>query len=152
MDNTEKSIKIRKLQRNDKDNYLFLMRQLSGYDYSPTQFQWDMKYVIVSPGGLLFQYSNVYCAWIEKQMVGTYKILYEPKFGQDVVHIEDVVVDSEWRNKGIGTYMIKNALNSYSGNKDVYKISLNCSKDNGAFYEKLGFKKEGYQYKLFNSL
>lgn len=64
-----------------------------------------------------------------------------------VAHIEDVVVDTSFRNFHIGTQLIKHLV-TMSKDKDVYKVILNCSEQNKTFYEKCGFQKDQHQMKI----
>ncbi|KAJ1981484.1 Glucosamine-phosphate N-acetyltransferase-like protein [Dimargaris xerosporica] len=52
-------------------------------------------------------------------------------------HIEDIVVSSTERGKRLGLYMIQQ-LKYMAEKLDCYKIILNCSEKNVAFYEKCG--------------
>ena len=54
--------------------------------------------------------------------------------------IEDVVIDSNYRGKGLGKLLI-NHLIKFSKTLDSDKIILNSKESNTKFYEKLGFKK-----------
>ncbi len=58
--------------------------------------------------------------------------------------IEDVVIDSNYRGKGLGKLLI-NHLIKFSKTLDCDKIILNSKESNTKFYEKLGFKKNETQ-------
>ena len=58
--------------------------------------------------------------------------------------IEDVVIDSNYRGKGLGKLII-NHLIKFSKTLDCDKIILNSKDSNTKFYEKLGFKKNETQ-------
>ena len=58
--------------------------------------------------------------------------------------IEDVVIDSNYRGKGLGKLLI-NHLIKFSKTLDSDKIILNSKESNTKFYEKLGFKKNETQ-------
>jgi len=58
--------------------------------------------------------------------------------------IEDVVIDSKYRGKGLGKLLI-NHLIKFSKSLDSDKIILNSKESNTKFYEKLGFKKNETQ-------
>jgi ribosomal protein S18 acetylase RimI-like enzyme len=58
--------------------------------------------------------------------------------------IEDVVIDSNYRGKGLGKLLI-NHLIKFSKSLDSDKIILNSKESNTKFYEKLGFKKNETQ-------
>jgi ribosomal protein S18 acetylase RimI-like enzyme len=63
--------------------------------------------------------------------------------------IEDVVIDKNYRSKGIGRDLIDHLIN-YSKNKKCDKIILNSSESNIIFYEKLGFKRNEVQMIIRN--
>ena len=52
--------------------------------------------------------------------------------------IENVLVKEEFRNQGIASSLIKEAIET-SKQKGFYKITLTCSDDLTYFYTKLGF-------------
>ena len=58
--------------------------------------------------------------------------------------IEDVVIDSNYRGKGLGKLLI-NYLIKFSKTLGSDKIILNAIESNTKFYEKLGFKKNETQ-------
>ena len=66
------------------------------------------------------------------------------KFG----HIEDVVVDKDHRNKGIGKLLI-NSLVDYGIKNGCYKISLNASCELSKFYTSNGFNVDGNHFDKF---
>lgn len=86
-------------------------------------------------------FHQIFIAKFEGKIIGTTTVLIEPKIIHDlsfVAHIEDVVVDSESRTKGIGTSLMLHAI-AYAKDHCCYKIILDCSDKNVSFYEKLGF-------------
>ena len=86
----------------------------------------------------------------EGKVVGTTTLLIEPKFiyeGGLAAHLEDVVTHEKFRNKGIATALMKKAI-EVAKQAGCYKVILDCSEDNCAFYEKLGFKKHEVEMRL----
>jgi len=74
--------------------------------------------------------------------------------GRPYAMIENVIVDANCRRKGVGTQLLKNAV-EFAKTKDCYKVALMTgAKDAGtlAFYESSGFSqsKRGFQIR-FNS-
>jgi glucosamine-phosphate N-acetyltransferase len=65
-----------------------------------------------------------------------------------VAHIEDIVVDQNYRNKNIGKYLIENILNEIKIFK-CYKTILDCDINNIVFYEKCGFKLVGNEMAIY---
>lgn len=64
-----------------------------------------------------------------------------------VAHIEDVVVDKNFRNHHVGKKLIE-YLVSLSKDKGVYKIISDCSENNQTFYENCGFHQSQIQTKM----
>lgn len=61
-----------------------------------------------------------------------------------VGHIEDVVVDSRLRGKGLGREVV-NFLTDYACTCGCYKVILDCASENVPFYEKCGFVCKGVE-------
>ena len=73
--------------------------------------------------------------------LGTASLLVEQKInGKFAGHIEDVVVSTSHRGLGIGSLLIKDLI-EIAKNKKCYKVILNCSDKNIAFYRQFGFLK-----------
>lgn len=68
-------------------------------------------------------------------------------FGK-VSHIEDVIIDKNFRNKGLGKKIIKKCID-YSKSNNCYKIILDCFEEKKEFYEKCGFSKKGCFMSLY---
>ncbi|MCG7385622.1 GNAT family N-acetyltransferase [Paenibacillus sp. ACRRY] len=73
-------------------------------------------------------------AWEDDVLVGFSRAISDGVFR---AYIEDVVVLSSYRNKGLGKLMIEWLLEELK----VDVISLFCSEDLAGFYEETGFKK-----------
>ena len=86
------------------------------------------------------------------KIVASGSIFIEKKFIHNlssVGHIEDIIVDSNYRGFGLGKVII-NHLTNVAKNNGCYKVILNCSNKNVGFYEKCGFvKKETEMVKYF---
>ena len=85
----------------------------------------------------------------ENKIIATITILKETKILHNfkkVGHIEDVVVNSDFRGFGLGKKLIEIAKNECI---DCYKITLYCKDHNVAFYEKYGFVKNTNQMTLY---
>ena len=75
------------------------------------------------------------------EMVGIGTLVVEQKIlrrGGKVGHIEDIVVDRAVRGLSIGVRLLA-TLKSIAQQLGCYKVILNCSQDNIAFYKKCGF-------------
>jgi glucosamine-phosphate N-acetyltransferase len=66
-----------------------------------------------------------------------------------VAHIEDVVVDKEYRSHGLGKLLIQDGI-KIANREKCYKIILDCEEKNVGFYEKCGFEKKGIQMAKYN--
>jgi ribosomal protein S18 acetylase RimI-like enzyme len=93
----------------------------------------------------------LYVAAIDKQIVGSFALLIMDNLahmGAPSAVVEDVVVHSKWRGRGIGRLMIRYAMEKAREEK-CYKLSLSCSINRDRahkFYESLGFEKHGYSF------
>lgn len=86
----------------------------------------------------------------DDEVVGATTLLIEQKFihnGGRSGHIEDVVTRKGFQGMGIGSSVVKKALEA-AKEAGCYKIVLDCSEENVPFYEKLGFKKHGVEMRL----
>ena len=73
--------------------------------------------------------------------------MYEYKFIRNIVklaHIEDVCIDNNHRNKGIGHLLVNFVVNEAKKEK-CYKIILDCDENLENFYKKSGLEKKGIQ-------
>lgn len=78
---------------------------------------------------------------VDNVVVGTIKVIMERKLYSDkcfVAHIEDVVIDLDYRGLGLGQNIVDYALR-FAQEMDCYKVKLYCKESNVAFYEKSGF-------------
>ena len=81
-----------------------------------------------------------------KRLLGTAAIFLEKKFHRNLGiagHIEDVVVDSEARGRGIGN-QLTTLLTQFGQARGCYKVILDCLEKNAPFYEKAGYKFSGW--------
>jgi len=77
----------------------------------------------------------------EDRIIGTGTLLVEQKVIHEmgrVGHIEDIVIDRDFRGYGLGDILIKR-LTDIARINGCYKQILDCSDDVKPFYEKLGF-------------
>ena len=95
-------------------------------------------------------YGNIYVATLSDKIVGTITLIIEPKIihnGSSVGHIEDVVVNKDFRNKGIGKLLIDYVV-EIARKAGCYKVILDCDENNVNFYQKSGFKTSGICMRL----
>ena len=138
MDNTI----IRPLQANDfYKGHLDLCSQLSPFDTSSISYDSYIEFVNTLKYG--HGHHEVYVVEMDGKIVGTVTLLIETKLIHNmgkVAHIEDVVVDKNYRNNGLGKQMIQYAV-SLSKEYGCYKTILDCSDENVSFYQKCDFEK-----------
>ncbi len=82
---------------------------------------------------------------IEDKIVGMISLLYvmSSALGKKAGILEDVIVLKEFRNLGIGSELMRHAL-EYADKKSISRITLLTDSNNKKahkFYEKFGFKK-----------
>lgn len=90
---------------------------------------------------------NIFTFVDNGKTVGLITLFIEQKLihgGKCVAHIEDLVVDREYRRKGISSALIGHVM-QYINNKNCYKVILNCKEELEPVYENSGFQKKGIQ-------
>jgi glucosamine-phosphate N-acetyltransferase len=76
------------------------------------------------------------------QIIGSITLLIERKFihdGGKVGHIEDVTVNKNYEGKGVGSALVRKAMD-FAKENNCYKVILVCSEKNIQFYKGIGFK------------
>ena len=135
-------MRIRPLELEDKNAYFDLLYQLNQYKIELTQNEWLRQYNrILKQEGTIFVMEN------QSKIIATAKIYVEFKFSQPIGHIEDVVVDKQWRNQGIGSRMIEKLID-FAQKHECYKIILNAKPDLSKFYTRLGFSQNGGEFTM----
>lgn len=133
---------IRKLEINDFENYLNLMKKFRNIN---TQIS---KPEIINIYNKIFKNSIIYIFLIEDKIIGSITILIEQKiihnFGR-AAHIEDLYIDENYRKKNIGSQLIQAAID-YSQQQKCYKIILDASDTLTKFYNKNGFIRKESQF------
>ena len=87
----------------------------------------------------------------ESNIIGAITLIIEQKIihnGQNVGHIEDLVVHEKNRNEHIGSLLLQHVITLCRQN-NCYKAILNCNIDLEAFYIKKGFQKKGSQMSMY---
>lgn len=140
-------------EQNISDKFLSLMNKFNGYDYSNEfsnegDFCSRLEQIISSGGTIYVAYSIVDN---NLRLFGSVRFNEEIKFGHNVVHVEDVVVDSSYRSFGFGLFLVKYSTQLYKerfGLSKIYKIIIQSKDELFDFYLKCGFKKEGIHYTM----
>ncbi|ANB50696.1 putative glucosamine 6-phosphate N-acetyltransferase [Powai lake megavirus] len=126
------------------EQYLSLLKQLTSLNpnnITRQQFNDQMIKILSNPN------HKIIVAKCDDIIVGSITILIEPKIIHDlsfVAHIEDVIVDSNYRSYGIGGSLVKKAI-EISKQCGCYKVILDCNEKNTNFYQKHGFVKKEIQ-------
>ena len=85
------------------------------------------------------------------KVVGAGTVFIEPKLihsCSNVAHIEDVVIDINYRSQNIGKKIVASLVN-IAKVSNCYKIILDCSEKNIGFYEKCGFINNNVQMSYY---
>ena len=124
---------IRELEKKDYTKYLELINDFRPIGVSINKGQFDNLYDEIFKKDVIYVYEII---------VGTVKLLIEQK----IIHklskygrIEDIIVKKDYRNKGIGSTMIKHIID-YCRENNFFKLSLSCSEDLSKFYQANNFK------------
>jgi len=95
-------------------------------------------------------YHKIFVYEIDKKPVGMITLLLEPKIihkGKSVGHIEDLIIDKNYRNQNIAKKLINHVINIATYN-NCYKIILDCNQNLIPFYEKNGFFQKDIQMRM----
>ena len=124
---------IRRAEYKDIASLLELYKQLSTFDVSILEADIAFKaHVLASDKTHIFvneQFGKV---------VAMVTLHLLPRLGKTVARIEDLVVDKEFRDQGLGRELVGWCI-TMSKIAGCYKILLDCSDHNVALYKRLGF-------------
>lgn len=93
------------------------------------------------------QYFTLVITDAGQKVVAVGTVLIERKLIHEcsrVGHIEDIAVDKAQQGKKLGLRLIK-ALTAIGEQQGAYKVILDCSEHNVAFYEKCGYVRAGIE-------
>eukprot|EP00210_Caulerpa_lentillifera_P009523 g9081.t1 len=82
-----------------------------------------------------------------EKLVACGTLIFEYKFVHEcgvAGHIEDVVVDSSYRDQHLGKTLIRRLV-TLAEQEGCYKVILDCAEDNVGFYEKCGLTRKEIQ-------
>ena len=139
------NIKFRKLSLDDfNKGYLQLLEQLTIVgNISKEEF---LK-IYGNIGSNIYVYEDLEA----QKIIASATLLIEQKFihnGGKVGHLEDVVVDSNYRGFRIGQKIIQKIINLAKEN-NCYKLIADCKTDLIPFYQKNGFQKKDEQIAIY---
>jgi ribosomal protein S18 acetylase RimI-like enzyme len=101
-----------------------------------------------------YPHYKIYVSLSERKIVGTFALLVMDNLahlGASSAVIEDVAVDPEWQERGVGKMMMRHAL-KIAADRGCYKavLSSNLKRERAhAFYEALGFERHGYSFRIY---
>lgn len=130
----------RELQKSDfNKSYLNLLKQLTDIG-NISQNDFNIRFDLISDNKL----HKIFVLEDHNKIISTGTLIIEPKFLHqcgNIGHIEDIVVDVEYKGKGLGKKMIK-YLTDLAEDYACYKIILNCDEKIEKFYKKCGYEKK----------
>jgi len=127
------------LEKNDYIHYLNLMKQFRPIEYEITFDKFCEIY------DTIFKNSEIFVARLHDKIVGSITLIYDQKFINNYslyAHIEDLVVDENYRELKIGIKLIEHVKNR-SIEKNCAKCTLTCTKEIYSFYLKNNFQEKG---------
>ena len=135
---------IRKLELDDYEEYLNLLSQLTVVGkVNKEKFKQRFNEINNNPNLYIYVISDEEV----NNLIACGTVYIEPKFIHNcskLAHIEDIVVNEKYRGKKYGLCIIQHLV-SIAKTKGCYKVILACKEKNILFYEKCGFKNEGYE-------
>ena len=135
-------MQIRKLSVDDREAFLNLLSQLTQVGEISKEAFLERLHVTDN---------MVYVIELDGLLVGTGSLLIERKFIHEcglVGHIEDVVVNTQYRGQGLGRILIE-FLTNLAREAGCYKVILDASEEKAAFYERCGFVRKNCGMALY---
>lgn len=139
-------LKIRQARKDDLPEILSLLEGLSGTKSNQEKGLKIFNKLLKSGSYFLFVAAS------DNKVVGTASILLAPSLQHGKVWglIDNVVVPKDFRRKGIGSKLTRFLIN-FAKEKDCYKIILSSRftrRGVHQFWQKLGFKKHGFAFRM----
>ena len=88
---------------------------------------------------------TVYILKVRNKLVSTARLVIEEKLYDPLSHIEDVITEPTYRNKGYGKFLVTHIL-KISKERGCYKTVLECTTNNSDFYVNCNMEKSGYSF------
>lgn len=142
MDNLD-LLNFRRLEKGDfQKNYLELLKQLTTVgDVSQEKYE-----TTVDKMG-----AEVWVVEFEGKIIASVSLLLEQKIIHEcgiVGHLEDVVVDRDYRKYGLGKFIIERII-KIARERGCYKLIGDCKSELLGFYEKNGFESKCVQISIY---
>ena len=138
---------IRRFEINDLDRVFELLNEL---------YEGKLKYDVFSKiyqDKLNDNNSYYVVAVIDNKIVGVLTSELEVKLTRErkQMYIDTIIVDENYRNKGIGKTLMENALNyAKDNNCEIVELTSRIKNENAhRFYEGIGFKKHSFKFKMY---
>ena len=130
------AFQISELESQDYESFSSLFRQLANTrSFSRDKFETTLRHNAKS-GSCLFAAKGS-----NGQVLGTAKICVIETFGSPKAYLEDLVVDQEWRLKGVGSALIRHVVEE-ARRRGCYTCNVVTYDDLVGFYERYGFRKD----------
>lgn len=130
-------------------DYLFLLSQLTSVDYESLNKENIENFInSLNNNHLIYLLKD---SKNNNKIIGSITIIIENKIIHSfskVGHIEDVVVDINYRGQKLGQKLINYAV-GLCKDKGCYKVILDCNNENIKFYEKCNFELKGNEMSLY---
>lgn len=123
----------------DWQGYLNLITLLNKQDAT----NYDKETFITKYNQMQSQSSTVYVMLMGEKIVGTGKLHIETKFFDPIGHIEDIVIDTEYRKLNLGKKLVQFLVNIALNDKCCYKAILNAAENVTDFYKKCDLSVDG---------
>lgn len=123
----------------DWQGYLNLITLLNKQDAT----NYDKETFITKYNKIQSESSTVYVMLMGDKIVGTGKLHIETKFFDSIGHIEDLVIDTEYRKLNLGKKLVQFLVDSALNYKKCYKCTLNANEDVTDFYKKCDLSVDG---------
>lgn len=139
-------MQIRKCQESDVMEVYNLICELKNEEFDYSKFEIAFKEKMADE-------KNYYILGLENNSVIGFLSLvvdYQLHHTAKVATIEELIVSLKYRSKGMGKALINNAID-YAKSKDCDVVELTSGfsrKQAHKFYEKNGFKKNSYKFKM----
>jgi len=142
MDNLD-LLNFRRLEKGDfQKNYLELLKQLTTVG-DISQEKYEIAYDKMG--------AEVWVIEFEGKIIASVSLLLEQKIIHEcgiVGHLEDVVVDKDYRKYGLGKFIIERIIN-IAKERGCYKLIGDCKSELLGFYEKNGFESKCVQISIY---
>jgi glucosamine-phosphate N-acetyltransferase len=142
MDNLD-LLNFRRLEKGDyAKNYLELLKQLTTVgDISQEKYETTFDKIG----------ADVWVVEFEGKIIASVSLLLEQKIIHEcgiVGHLEDVVVDRDYRKYGLGKFIIEKII-KIARERGCYKLIADCKSELLGFYEKNGFESKCVQISIY---